>query len=375
MSVSMDQPRALSPLRVGALAFAAALVSACAGNQPVELPPDLVYVAVQGDAQVAVVDAVGLEEVARVDLQELGFSANAKPHHIAVEPDGSFWYVSLIGENRVLKFDRRNQLVDRFEFEVPGMLAVHPTENLLLIGRSMSAVNPPQRIGAVDREGFGLEEVDVFFPRPHAIAVSADGQRVYTASLAANQIGAVELESLGMELTDIQGPVHTLVQFAVAPNGRTMVATGQLTGRLLVFDLADPDHPRLRSEVEVGGQPWHPVYDDAGEVVYFGIKVSNTVVAVDVESGAILWRAQGPSIDGPHGSALSPDGRYLFVSSNGPGGMNMGGGGDDMGAMADHAGHQGAMTGTLTVLDTRDGSIVQVLEMGTNTTGVGVAAR
>ena len=175
-----------------------------------------------------------------------------------------------------------------------------------------------------------------------------------------------------MELTDLQGPVHTLVQFAVSPNGRTLVATGQLTGRLLVFDLADPDHPRLRSQVEVGGQPWHPVYDHAGEVVYFGIKVSNTVVAVDIASGAILWRAQGPSLDGPHGSALSADGRHLFISSNGPGGMGMDMGG---GAMADHAGHGGADTGTLTVLDTRDGSIVKVLEMGANTTGIGVAAR
>ncbi len=375
MSVSMDQPRARRRLGAASLALAAALLSACAGAQPPELPPDLVYVAVQGDAEVAVVDAAGLEEVDRVDLQALGFSSNAKPHHIAVEPDGSFWYVSLIGENRVLKFNRRNQLVDRFEFEVPGMLAVHPTENLLLIGRSMSAVNPPQRIGVVDREGFGLEEVDVFFPRPHAIALSADGRRVYTASLAVNQVGAVELESFGMELTDVPGPVHTLVQFAVSPNGRTMVATGQLTGRLLVFDLADPDHPRLRSEVEVGGQPWHPVYDAAGEVVYFGIKVSNSIVAVDVESGAILWRAQGPSIDGPHGSALSPDGRYLFVSSNGPGGMDMSGGDMTGGGEMDHSAHDGATTGTLTILDTRDGSIVKVLEMGTNATGVGGAAR
>lgn len=372
MSVSMDGSRTSRRLRGWVPALALALLSACAGNQPVEPPPELVYVAVQGDAEVAVVDVATLEEVDRVDLQALGFSGNAKPHHIAVEPDGSFWYVSLIGENRVLKFNRRNELVDRFEFEVPGMLAVHPTRDLLLIGRSMSAVNPPQRIGAVDREGFGLEEVDVFFPRPHAIAVSADGQRVYTASLAANQIGAVELESLEMELTDLQGPVHTLVQFAVSPNGRTLVATGQLTGRLLVFDLADPDHPRLRSQVEVGGQPWHPVYDHAGEVVYFGIKVSNTVVAVDIASGAILWRAQGPSLDGPHGSALSADGRHLFISSNGPGGMGMDMGG---GAMADHAGHGGADTGTLTVLDTRDGSIVKVLEMGANTTGIGVAAR
>jgi len=377
--VSMDQPRAIRRLRASAFALAAALLSACTGVQgqsaePVEPDRELVYVAVQGDAQVAVIDAESLEEVDRVDLEELGFSSNAKPHHIAVEPDGSFWYVSLIGENRVLKFDRQNKLVDRFEFEVPGMLAVHPTRDLLLVGRSMSAVNPPQRIGAVAREDLDVEEVDVFFPRPHAIAVSADGETVYTASLAVNQIGAVDLESLGMELTDVEGPVHTLVQFAVAPNGGTMVATGQLTGRLLVFDLTDPDQPRLSSEVGVGGQPWHPVYDANGEVVYFGVKVSNTVVAVDVESGSILWQTDGSSIDGPHGSALSRDGRHLFVSSNGPGGMDMGG--DDVGGgMADHSGHAGAMTGTLTVLDTRDGSIVKVLEMGTNATGVGVAAR
>jgi DNA-binding beta-propeller fold protein YncE len=206
--------------------------------------------------------------------------------------------------------------------------------------------------------------------------VSADGSRVYTASLAVNQIGAVELESFDMELTEVDGPIHTLVQFAVSPNGRTLVATGQLTGRLLVFDLVDPDHPRLRSQVEVGGQPWHPVFDHEGEVVYFGIKVSNTVVAVDVGTGGILWRAQDPSIQGPHGSALSPDGRYLFVSSNGPGGMDMGGGGGAMaGNMADHGAHGGPATGTLTVIDTRDGSVVKVLEMGANTTGVGVAAR
>jgi DNA-binding beta-propeller fold protein YncE len=357
------------------LAVTAALFAACSASQPVEPPPDLVYVAIQGEAQVAVVDAATLEEVDRIDLQALGFSANAKPHHIAVEPDGSHWYVSLIGENQVLEFDRRNELVDRFDFEVPGMLAVHPTRDLLLVGRSMSAVNPPQRIGAVERSGLDVEEVDVFFPRPHAIAVSADGRRLYTASLAVNQIGVVDLESLDMELLEVEGPVHTLVQFAVSPDGRTLVATGQLTGRLLVFDLADPDRPVLRSQVEVGGQPWHPVFDDAGQVVYFGIKVSDTVVAVDVASGAVRWRTRHESIQGPHGSALSPDGRYLFVSSNGPGGMDMGAGASASGTMAGHERHGAPGTGTLTVLDTRDGSVVKVLEMGENTTGVGVAAR
>jgi hypothetical protein len=95
----------------------------------------------------------------------------------------------------------------------------------------------------------------------------------------------------------------------------------------------------------------------------------------------------------PHGSALSSDGRYLFVSSNGPGGMTMGGmamGAGEHGAAEEHReGHDEggehdddadgadapAETGSLTVIDTRDGSVVKVLEMGANTTGVGTRAR
>ena len=63
--------------------------------------------------------------VARVvDLTEFGYLPSAKPHHVAVEPDGSYWYVSLIGANRVAKFSRDNELSGEFVFETPGMLAV-----------------------------------------------------------------------------------------------------------------------------------------------------------------------------------------------------------------------------------------------------------
>lgn len=336
---------------------------------------DFLYAAIQGEAKVAVVDMASLEEVARIDLQELGFTENAKPHHIAVEPDGSHWYLSLIGENRVLKFDRENRMVAQAEFEVPGMLAVHPTEDLLLVGRSMSAVNPPHSIGAITRTGMEVEEIDVFFPRPHALAVGPDGARVYSASLAVNQMGAVDLASLNMELENLAGPVHTLVQFAVSPDGNTLVATAQLTGVLLVFDITDRASPRLVREVPVGRQPWHPVFHPEGGVVYFGLKMDHEVVAVDPASGEVVWRTGNPGLNNPHGSAVSPDGRYVFISSNGPGGMQMG----DMpmeehGGHDEHAGHR-ATTGTVTVLDARTGSVVKVLEMGENTTGLGAPSR
>lgn len=360
---------------------------------------DYVYVAIQGEAQVAVIDAGTLEEAARIDLRDLGFTENAKPHHIAVERDGSFWYLSLIGENRVLKFDgATNELVDQAEFQVPGMLAVHPTEDLLLVGRSMSAVNPPQRVGAISRSDMGVDEIDVFFPRPHAITVSTDGTLLYSASLALNQLAAVQLDSYDIELGEVEGPTHTLVQFAVSPDGSTLVGTGQLTGELLIFDLADPSRPALRDRVAIGRQPWHPVYARDRNVVYFGLKMDNAVVAVDTDSGQVLWRTEG-GVNNPHGAGLSPDGRYLFVSSNGPGGMQMGGmemggdaghdmaghdmaghdaGGHDMGEhdMAGHGEHGVTHpipeTGAVTVFDAATGELIKVLELGTNATGVGV---
>ena len=60
-------------------------------------PP--LYVTNQNGASISVIDVERQEEVARVDLQALGFGPNAEAHDTALEPDGSFWYVSLIGEN------------------------------------------------------------------------------------------------------------------------------------------------------------------------------------------------------------------------------------------------------------------------------------
>jgi len=60
---------------------------------------EYVYVANQGSATVSVIDVAKNDVVETVDLERLGFSANAKPHHIVVEPDGSFWYLSMIVEN------------------------------------------------------------------------------------------------------------------------------------------------------------------------------------------------------------------------------------------------------------------------------------
>ncbi|HMS03208.1 MAG TPA: hypothetical protein PKE51_09550 [Gemmatimonadaceae bacterium] len=128
-----SRPVALRTLRVASRYATRAIlgllgVGTVAGAQAA----DKLYVVNQAGATISVIDQQRLAVDTVLDLRTLGFTANAKPHHVAVENDGSFWYVSLIGDGRVLKFDRNNRLVGQVALETPGqrrIYLVYPPRN------------------------------------------------------------------------------------------------------------------------------------------------------------------------------------------------------------------------------------------------------
>lgn len=273
-----------------------------------------VYVVSQEAASVSVLDAATGDLLETVDLTAMGFSATGKPHHVAVEPDGSFWYVSLIADGKVLKLDRENRLVDQADFETPGLLALDPTSDLLYVGRSMAAVNPPQRVGILRRSTMEMDQVDVFFPRPHALAVDPAGDRFFTASLAENRMAWAPLGAEEVDLMALDGPLQTLVQFAVSPDGRWLVAGGQMTGELLVWDITG-EEPVLKHTLELGGQPWHPSFTPDGAELWVPRRTANAVTVVDASTWTVDQVLEHPALAEPHGSAVSSDGRRVFVAS------------------------------------------------------------
>lgn len=330
------------------------------------------YVAVQDEARIAIIDVESLEVVRSVDLTAHGFSANAKPHHVAVEPDGDRWYVSLIGENRVASFDRAGDLLGTFEMSTPGMLSFDAGSGVLMASRSMSAVNPPTRVGWVDTRSMAGEEIDVFLPRPHPMALSPDGRWAYTGSLGVNQIAVIDLETEDVTLTDLLGPPHALVQFDISEDGRWMVAGTELSGRLLAFDLSDPAHPRQVASLELGPMVFDPVFGPDGATVWVPVKGANEVAVVRTSDWTVERRIEADSFLQPHQVVFSPDGSRAFVSSNNKADHMSG-----MSGMEEHAGH-GAMesetvNGNVTVIDTGNYEVVEVIELGRNVTGMGIA--
>lgn len=326
--------------------------------------PALLYVCNQDAASVTIVDAQKLEVVKTLNLQDFGFSPNAKPHHVVVEPDGSFWYLTLIGDNRVVKFTRDNQVAGQANFEVAGLLALVPDKDILFVGRSMTAVNPPQRIGIIDTSDMSLEEIDVFYPRPHALDIRPQGDFAYSASLGVNQMASVNVATQEVKLIDVEGPTHVLAHSAMSPDGRTLVITTH-SNKLLVFDLADPATPKLTHSIDVAELPWQPVFTPDGRRVYVPNNGSNDVAVVDMTTHRVTKLIKDARFAQPYGAAISPDGRYVFVanqSTKPPAG----------GEHAQHGAGGAATTGSVSVIDTQANAVIKVIPVGKGPTGLGI---
>ncbi len=358
-----------------ALAFC--VTAACGGALAPPAPAaaqDYLYVASQEDVTVAVIDMATNRLVETVDLKALGYSPTAKAHDTAVDPDGSHWYVSLIAAGKVLKFDRQNRLVGEADFETPGLITVDPTSDRMYVGRSMAAVNPPQRIGVIQRSTMEMEEVDVFFPRPHAMVVDPATERFFSASLgqasvAYAPLGAEEVDLVTLEthhdMAGMSGGEHggnpMIVQFGVSPGGDWLVATGQMSGELMVLD-ASAAEPTLVRSVDIGGQPWHPTFSPDGREIWIPRQTGNSVAIVSTDSWEVTEVIEHPALVGPHGSAISPDGRTIYVSARNESGAYRGTGEDPR-------------PGTVVAIDRESREVVAVIEVGRYAAGMDVAPR
>ena len=349
------------------LTLAVGGLQAAGHTRGVAQQPDVLYVCVQDDAKVAVVDMSARKVLRTIDFQALGFPATAKPHYIVVEPDGSYWYVSLIGANRVLKMDRNDNIAGQFEMETPGMLALAGAKQLVAT-RSMSAVNPPKRIAIVDRSTMKGEEVEVLFARPHPMAATA--AYAYTGSLGVNQIASISLADQKVNVANLQSPgIHSLVQFTLSRDGKTMLGTGDVSGQLILFDLSQPAVPRVSKTLDVGKMAFDPVFSPDQKTILVPVKSTNEIVVVDAAAWKEVARIKDAKIQQPQQVVFSSDGARAFVTNN-----------NKMDHMADPAmaGHDmpaGDPTASLVVIDVKTRKVETSIPLGKNLTGMGRAQR
>jgi DNA-binding beta-propeller fold protein YncE len=207
----------------------------------------------------------------------------------------------------------------------------------------------------INTSTMAAEEVDVFFPRPHPMVLAGNGW-AYTGSLGVNQIAAVEIASETVELTDVDGEAHALVQFAMSPDNRTLVAATEVSGLLLVFDVSTPAAPKRVASVAIGPMAFDPIFAPDGRTVWVPVKGANEVKE----------RIRHEGLKQPHAILFSADGTKAFVSNN-----------NKADHMAGHEEHAGAMVqgpASLVVVDVATHRVLKAIEIGKNLTGIGARA-
>jgi DNA-binding beta-propeller fold protein YncE len=340
------------------------LLASCARPRaeiPVPEQAARLYVANQDDATISIIDARSRALVETLDLRRYGFGDNAKPHHVQVEPNGEAWYVTLIGAGKVLKLDRSNRVLASADLQVPGLMTLHPSQDVMFVGRSMSAVNPPPRIAMIRRSDMRiLDEIDLLFPRPHGIAAHPGGGAIYVASLGTNQLASVGVDEGDVRIVDVPGPAHGFVQTAVSPDGRWLAVTAELTDELMIFDLNEPRDPKLTRTVAMPDGPFEPLFTSDGRWIYVTCLGANRVAVVDTRTWQVPEVLAHEGFAQPHGVALAPDGQHVFVGSR-----------HQLGGTHDHRGGKPSGAGTVVAICAASRTPSTVIEVGNYAAGMG----
>lgn len=332
------------------------------------------YVTNQGGSSITVIDQNKLSVDTTIVLTKLGFTLNSKPHHAVVERDGAFWYVTLIGDGQVLKFDRNNKLIGKVPMETPGLLAIDPTHDSLYVGRSMTAVNPPKSLGVIKRSSFTMvEEQEIQIPRPHALVTTRDGAWVHAASLAENRFASLETSTGRVTMSTIPGGARSMVQFTISPDGTRMVVGGELSNTVMIFDITKAPPYAPTAEFIVRGKPWDPVFSRDGKKVYFSQFADSGVVEIDLEKNRVVRTFSGHMAQ-PYDMIMRADGKYLFVVNQNIGAPKAGASAhDNMPGMAGMTTPSAPATGWLSIINVATGKVEKELPLGVTPSGMGAA--
>jgi len=248
------------------------------------------------------------------------------------------------------------------------MVVLDPARDRLYVSRALGAVNPARSLAVLRASDLHLlDEPDVFIPRPHALAVDTVSGRVYTGSLSTNQIAGYDPENEHTSITTLDGPPQSFVGLATSPDGRHVVATTQLTDRLLAFDASDPSKLAVVASVEVGPLPYDVAYSPDGKTVWFPNQRAGTVTRVDSRTWAVTAVVRHPTFQEPHGVAITADGRTIYVSSHGRTLAQPTHGGE-----AGHDMDTPRGNGTVAVIDAASGEVTSVTEVGPYAAALGL---
>lgn len=153
--------------------------------------------------------------------------------------------------------------------------------------------------------------------KPHQLAFSPDGSRLYVTEEAEDTIAVVD-PAVRRVVGRFPSGGERPAGLAVSPDGRELAVANSYSGRLALLDAATG---ASRATVPLPGLPWGVVLSPDGLLAYVSLSQLDEVAVVDLPRARVAARI--PVGRRPRALALSPDGRLLVVANQSGGSLSL----------------------------------------------------
>ena len=120
---------------------------------------------------------------------------------------------------------------------------------------------------------------------PHHMALTPDHRFLVIGDTGGNEL--LFLSPVSGEV-ERRVPVSDPYQFGYSPDGKWLVINGLLRNQV---DIYKADSMRLSSRVQITSMPSHENFSPDSKIVYVTLQSSNSVAAISVATGKLLWKA------------------------------------------------------------------------------------
>lgn len=281
-----------------------------------------VYVANESEDTVVLVsfDQEVLQIVERIPVGTIPTEIEG-PHGLAVSPDGESWFVSLAhGQpfGKVVRYathdNRRTDDVTVGLF--PASMAISPFTGLLhVVNFNLHGTPQPSSVSVVDPDVMievARVETGVM---PHGSQFAPDGLSHYSVAMMSHEL--IEQDALDLQVRRRlplgDGVKPTWV--AIHPNGRYAYVAGNGSDEILIVDL---NKWEVSQRIKASGAPYNVAVSPHGQTLIATLKSAYAIGFYDLATATERRRIKSAEPI-PHGIAMSPDGRYAFVTSEGIG--------------------------------------------------------
>ena len=305
-------------------------------------PNEKIYVAVEGEGKIAVVDAEKRVVIKTIDLSltHEGGLLVFMPHNVQVAPDGkTVWVTANAGTHQghgafVINRARANGGEGA---EPDQVIVIDPKTDFIINRIELSsglhlahvALTPDSAIAYVTAQTEGaIYKIDaktlkvlkkIETPKgsePHGLRIDPKGQTAYIALLKGKGIGFLDTIFDTLAVGNLKGEA---VQVGVTPNGTLTFASLYDTKELALFSAESKLVKYIKLPLSSKGPiQMYPTPDSkfvylADQGYYFGEPAGNLVYKIDLEATTVVKEIKAGQ--GPHGVVVSPDGKFVYVTN------------------------------------------------------------